>query len=122
MSFGIPFSHFQPSVSLKATGGTVTYANGYKIHTFTSSGTFQVLSGSSKIEYLVVGGGGGGGGSAGDGWNSGGGGAGGFLTGTKFVKESLSVIVGLGGTRGTSTSSNNAAGTTQGTNGGETLS
>jgi hypothetical protein len=26
--------------SQRATGGTVTFANGYTIHTFTSSGTF----------------------------------------------------------------------------------
>jgi hypothetical protein len=54
-----------------ATGGTVTELNiglyRYKIHTFTSSGTFSVsLTGnaapfaSPQIEYLVVAGGGGG--------------------------------------------------------------
>ncbi|MEK7145011.1 MAG: hypothetical protein AAB794_04135, partial [Patescibacteria group bacterium] len=41
-----------------ATGGTVTTVvqNGvlYKVHTFTSSGTFRVASGSGKVWYLVV--------------------------------------------------------------------
>ena len=49
-----------------ATGGTVTESGDYKIHTFTSSGCFQVTSagdagGSTKISYMVVAGGGGGG-------------------------------------------------------------
>jgi len=44
-----------------ATGGTITESGGYKIHTFTSSGTFEVTSApdGSEIEYLVVAGGGG---------------------------------------------------------------
>lgn len=57
-----------------ATGGTETTINvggvDYKVHTFTSSGTFTVLSGTAQVEYLVVAGGGGGG--------LGGGGAGGY--------------------------------------------
>jgi hypothetical protein len=44
-----------------ATGGTITFANGKKIHTFTGSGTFQVNVGSIEVDYLVVAGGGGGG-------------------------------------------------------------
>jgi len=61
---------------LTATGGdTVVESGGYKIHTFTSSGTFAV-TGSGTVEYLVVGGGGGGG-QGGYGAN-GGGGAGGY--------------------------------------------
>ena len=58
---------------ISGTGGTVTQVGGYKIHTFTSSGTFTLNSG-GDVEYLVVAGGGGAG--------SGGGGAGGMLTGT----------------------------------------
>jgi hypothetical protein len=61
---------------VSAIGGTVTNAGGYTIHTFTSSGTFTVLSG-GDVEYLVVAGGGAGGSDRG-----GGGGAGGMLTGT----------------------------------------
>ena len=62
-----------------ATGGTITTCGNFKIHTFTSSGCFQVTSagnaaGTNTIEYMVVGGGGGGGGTA----AGGGGGAGGY--------------------------------------------
>ena len=68
----------EPEVaSLVATGGTVTEITeggvDYKVHTFTSSGTFEVVSGNANVEYLVVAGGGGGGGDI-----SGGGGAGGY--------------------------------------------
>ena len=59
--------------SFAATGGTITEASGYRIHTFTSSGTFTVTKGQAEVEYVVVGGGGAGG--ADDG---GGGGAGGY--------------------------------------------
>ena len=63
---------------ITATGGTVTTCGDYKIHTFTSPGTFCVsaLSPSSPnnvVDYLVIGGGGGGGACRG-----GGGGAGGY--------------------------------------------
>ena len=91
---------------LTATGGTVTtYKTGgilYKVHTFTSSGTFAVTSG-GNVTYLVVGGGGGGGSAAvvttaGAG---GGGGAGGFLTGTAAISaSSYTVTVGGGGAAG----------------------
>jgi autotransporter-associated beta strand protein len=64
------------ATQMVATGGTVTdIAVGginYRVHTFTSSGSFDVTGGGS-VEYLVVGGGGGGGGRIG-----GGGGAGGY--------------------------------------------
>jgi len=57
-----------------ATGGTVTTSGDFKIHTFTSPGTFCVsnagnASGSNSVDYLVVAGGGGGamGGGAGAG-------------------------------------------------------
>ena len=63
---------------ISATGGTITTCGNYKIHTFTSPGTFTVCSvgnpaGSDTVDYLVVAGGGGGGGNL-----SGGGGAGGM--------------------------------------------
>jgi len=64
---------------ISATGGTETTSGNYKIHTFTSPGTFTVSSISNvdtarnEVSYLVVAGGGGGGGILG-----GGGGAGGF--------------------------------------------
>lgn len=59
--------------SFAATGGSVTESQGYRIHTFTSSGTFTVTKGQAEVEYVVIGGGGAGG--ADDG---GGGGAGGY--------------------------------------------
>ena len=64
-----------------ATGGTedTTSRSGYKIHTFTSPGTFTVISGTKTVEYLVVAGGGSGG-------YEGGGGAGGMRTGTLAVE------------------------------------
>ena len=71
---------------ITATGGSITTSGNYKIHTFTSNGTFEVTSkGDSgigdQIEYLCVAGGGGGGGGSDSGNNgSGGGGAGGMLT------------------------------------------
>ena len=64
--------------SLEASGGDIANAlepgNGYKYHTFGTSGTFEITSGNSEIDILVVAGGGGGGGRAG-----GGGGAGGIV-------------------------------------------
>ena len=65
-----------------ASGGTETTSGDYKIHTFTSSGTFTVSSvgnssgGGDKASYVVVAGGAGGGGRHG-----GGGAAGGFREG-----------------------------------------
>jgi hypothetical protein len=44
-----------------ANGGIITSAGGFTYHTFTSSGTFEVLGELSNAEYLVVAGGGGGG-------------------------------------------------------------
>ena len=70
------------SLSLVATGGTITTSGDYKIHTFTGPGTFTVsqvsnTAADNTVSYLVVAGGGGGsGGPSGDG--GGGGGAGGF--------------------------------------------
>lgn len=67
-----------------ATGGTITTSGDYKIHTFTSPGTFCVsnagnAAGSNAVDYLVVAGGGGGGASTGPNRRGGGGaGAGGF--------------------------------------------
>lgn len=69
-----------------ATGGTITTSGDYKIHTFTSSGTFTVTcagnsAGSNTVDYWVIAGGGGGGDGGNDGgavFSAGGGGAGGF--------------------------------------------
>jgi|TARA_R110002153_G_scaffold117858_1_gene262481 hypothetical protein len=70
-----------------ATGGTITTSGDFKIHTFTSPGTFCVSNGgnacgSTSVDYMVVAGGGGGGGGEGGGSGSAvsgsGAGAGGF--------------------------------------------
>ena len=67
---------------IAATGGTITtVCTNFKVHTFTSPGTFCVSAvgnpaGSNTVSYMVVAGGGGAGGDSG-----GGGGAGGFREG-----------------------------------------
>ncbi len=80
---------------VSATGGTATTSGGYKIHAFTSSGTFTVISG-GYMDILIVAGGGGGGGGA----NSGGGGAGGVLLARDLSigDGSYNIVVGDGGT------------------------
>ena len=82
-----------------ATGGTEsTYSSGgvnYKVHTFTSSGTFTANA-SVTVDYLVVAGGGGGGSRFG-----GGGGAGGLLQNSVSVSaQQYSITVGAGGAGG----------------------
>ena len=69
-----------------ATGGTITTSGDYKIHTFTSPGTFCVSCagnpiGSNTVDYLVIAGGGGGSGPGCATHGGGGGGAGGFREG-----------------------------------------
>jgi hypothetical protein len=68
-------SNVRGNAFIIATGGTVTTCGDYKIHTFTSPGTFCVSStaacaSDNNVDYLVVAGGGGS--------QDGGGGAGGF--------------------------------------------
>lgn len=80
-----------------ATGGTITTDGDYKIHTFTSSGTFTVsaISGNApvQVQVLIVGGGGGGG------FYLGGGGGGGAMLETfvNMTGASYTVTVGGGG-------------------------
>jgi hypothetical protein len=82
-----------PGPYMSATGGTITTDGDYKVHTFTSSGTFTVTAGSTynDAEYLVVAGGGGS--------SYGGGGAGGMLSGTGLTvtSQGYTVVVGGGG-------------------------
>jgi len=70
---------FENPAFVTATGGTITTCGDFKIHTFTSPGTFCVScagnpKGSNSVDYLVSAGGG----SGGRGFYGGGGGAGGF--------------------------------------------
>lgn len=78
-----------------ATGGTITIDGNFKVHTFNSSGTFQILSGTGTVASLAVGGGGGGGTQYG-----GGGGGGGLVyttPGAMYGPGSYPVTVGAGG-------------------------
>ena len=65
---------------INACGGTITTCGDFKIHTFTSDGTFTINTAptpaNNNVSYMVVAGGGGGSGGTG-----GGGGAGGFREG-----------------------------------------
>ena len=73
----------------------------YKVHSFTSSGNFQITSGSGNVDYLMVAGGGGGGGSKTGNSGGGGGGAGGMLQNTASLSSNTySITVGSGGTGG----------------------
>lgn len=80
-----------------ATGGVedTTSVSGYKLHTFTSSGTFEVTGAAGDVEILLVGGGGAGGHNFG-----GGGGAGAVMVSNAFELPvgTYTVTVGAGGT------------------------
>lgn len=93
----------------KATGGIISYVNGYWVHTFTSSGTFTPST-SLSCDVLVVAGGGGGG--------VGGGGAGGYryLTG-QTLSTAQTVTIGGGGAFFTN-GSNSSIGSISSTGGG----
>ena len=91
------------SNKFSATGGTEsTYTSGgveYKLHAFTTSGTFTAES-SGTVDVLVVAGGGGT-----DGYHAGGGGAGGLVQGTLSVTaQGYSITIGAGGNGGTASS------------------
>ena len=77
-----------------ATGGTLTTVGGFKIHTFTSPGTFSVTGGNASSELMVIAGGGSGGSGTGAG-----GGAGGVIYNGSFALSTgdYSVVVGAGG-------------------------
>jgi hypothetical protein len=102
---------------MSATGGTVTTDGNFKIHTFTTGGTFTVLSNPGAVSYLVVAGGGGGGGHQTNDKGGGGGGAGGLLASTATLTASgaYTVTVGTGGAGGVGSSG--TANGTRGSNG-----
>ncbi|MCA9332035.1 hypothetical protein KC968_03795 [Candidatus Saccharibacteria bacterium] len=87
----------------QATGGTETIIDvagtPYRVHTFTTSGDFEVLIPSLSIEYLVVAGGGAGGYKPVTNYSGAGGGAGGVLTGAglELVFGAHNITVGGGG-------------------------
>lgn len=79
-SEGTSFSSVSKTVAAGPTGGTITTSGSYRIHTFTSSGTFTIPSGVTltNVESLIIAGGGGGANSGGGGTAGAGGGAGGY--------------------------------------------
>lgn len=88
--------------AIEAIGGIVTEVGNYTIHTFTSSGTFEITDGMGEVEYFVVGGGGGTGPRI-----QGGGGGGGVVQGvTTLGSGSYSVNVGAGGAAALTTNQN----------------
>lgn len=113
---------------LEATGGTVTTDGDFKVHTFTSSGTFAVANTNSSdypVTYLIVAGGGGAGaGQQGSSLGGAGAGAGGMITGTLSPPSvaSYSIVVGGGGTGDAEGNPNPARGDNGGTSSGFSLS
>ena len=92
-----------------ASGGTITtYAN-YKVHTFTSSGIFNVSGASGAVDVLMVGGG-----ASGGGRHGGGGGAGGVLhiTGATLTPGAYTVTIGAGAAGVTNSTRGNNGGST----------
>lgn len=108
MEWSVSKQGVTPTGFITATGGTITTDGNYKVHTFTSSGTFTVTAGSEPIDILVVAGGGGGGGDGG----GGGGGAGGYkyMTGVTYGTGAYTVTVGAGGSGGASAGNGTSGG------------
>ena len=100
-----------------ASGGTEsTYSSGgvsYKVHTFTSSGTFTAEA-SGSVDVLVVAGGGGSNTGRNDGAWDGGGGAGGlrYLTSQAATAQSYTITIGGGGGYGANGANSSALGIT----------
>ena len=85
-------------LSFFATGGAITTpGNGYRYHTFTSSGTFSIQGGPISVEFLAVAGGGGGailGGGAGSGGLV-------YVPSTPIEsREEFAIVIGGGGSGG----------------------
>lgn len=121
------------TVTALPSGGTVTTSGNFRIHSFTSSGTFTNTVANLSGQYLVIAGGGGGGSTDGlqdDTGGSGGGGAGGYRcsvtsessgggasaeSAATFAASNYTITVGAGGSGGTGTTNNTGA--TDGTDG-----
>ena len=99
------------SNAFSASGGTETGdRSGFKVHEFTSPGSFVVSSGQKNVEVMVIGGGGSGGGNPGGGGN-GGGGAGAlyFNNALPVSTGTYTVTIGSGGPGNQSTGSDGEA-------------
>ena len=95
--------------AIVATGGTITQDGDYKVHTFTSNGTFEITAGSNTVNYLVQGGGGSGAKRSG-GFAGGGAGGGIKVDSISGIIGSYSVVVGTGGITPAGTTVNGNAG------------
>jgi hypothetical protein len=109
----------QMSNKFSASGGTITTYGNYKVHTFTSSGTFTVDS-AGAVDILIVAAGGGTGNDVG-----GGGGAGGLCYASNYTLSPAAypITVGSGGASaqssgGRGSNGNNSTGFSVVTNGG----
>ena len=94
------YLNFKGGGIIAANGGTITTDGDYKVHTFTSNGTFTPtsVSGDGYVEYLVIAGGGAGAADGSTTAGNGGGGAGGYRTGMLAVTaQDYSITVGAGG-------------------------
>lgn len=85
--------------------GTITTYTGYRVHSWTATGTYSnsfILYADTVCDVLMVGGGGGGGGAGASGTRAGGGGAGGVYEMTQVTLPSgtYSITVGTGGAGG----------------------
>ena len=104
--FYLPFKGYGISV---ATGGTITTDGDYKVHSFTSNGTFEVTSitntdptltgaATAEVEYLIIAGGGAGAADGSTTPGNGGGGSGGYIPGSALLTaQTYAVVVGAGG-------------------------
>lgn len=93
MYYDNPSAPSASSTSNMTIGGTMSFVDGYRIHTFNSSATLTNTN-STNVEILIVAGGGGGAAMTG-----GGGGAGGLIYNSSYAvtAQDYSVTVGLGG-------------------------
>ena len=110
------YLNFKGGGIIAANGGTITTDGDYKVHTFTSDGTFTPtsVSGDGYVEYLIIAGGGAGGSGRQFNIIGGGGGAGGYLTGLYQVTKDTdyAIVVGAGGAGVASSTQNNGANST----------
>ena len=117
---GTPSSNTISKTVLAApSGGTITTSGNFRIHTFTSSGTFNAGGlNITNAEYLVIAGGAGGGSDLGGGGGAGGyrssvvgqsSGGGGSAEARISLSGSTSVTVGAGGAGGAAVARSNAA-------------
>lgn len=102
---------YETIASSSITGGTITTYGNYRVHTFTTSGSFTIngLVSIQAADILIVAGGGGGGATC-DRTGAGGGGGGViYLTSQTLTPGTYNVVVGSGGSGGTYTNGTNVS-------------